>query len=172
MKIASNTRYEDVDFNDSNLEFLDIQKSFRLNVSDTKNSAFLNCKFGFADLFSAKFTDCKMVGSTFDESNLLGVVIVRGDFSYTNLKFHDFKGLDFSEVNLTRADLTGCNLEKVIFNGAKLSYTNLHKAKLNGCDFREAIIEGINLSELDLHNVKLDIAGCILLATSFGAKVE
>ena len=146
MEIDSHSTYEEFNFNDKDLKFLSIQKSkfinctfknaeieetyisscefvncnfksARLNVSHIINSAFLNCKFGFADLFGSQLIDCKMVGSTFEEANLLGVIITRGDWSYTNLKFKDFKGQDLKEINFTKTDLTGSNLEKAIFDG-------------------------------------------------------
>jgi uncharacterized protein YjbI with pentapeptide repeats len=132
----------------------------------------MNCQFGLADLFGSSFTNCKMIGSVFAETNMTGITIKGGNWSYTNLRNQHFKGSDFSEIDFTNADLTGCNLEGTTFYNTRLIHTNLQNAKIKGSDLRGAIIKGVNLSLLELKDVQIDVPQCIMLALSLGAKVE
>jgi fluoroquinolone resistance protein len=142
------------------------------NASQHTRSAFLNCQFRMANLFSTKFVECKMTGSSFEESNLDALTIQGGDWSYTHLRFHRLKGLNLRDVSFVEADLYECNLEKCDFQNADLSRAVLAHAILTHADLRGAKVDAVDWRSFDLTNVRLDLVQAVDVARAFGAKVE
>jgi fluoroquinolone resistance protein len=44
--------------------------------------------------------------------------------------------------------------------------------KLHGADLRGALLDGIDFKALDIKGARLDITQAVLLARSFGAKID
>lgn len=201
MRIQSDEEYVDTDFSGSNFSDVNMRGSrfircrfngvdltelqsqsttfttcdftgAHLNASHHTRSAFLNCQFRLASLFGTTFEECKMTGSSFVESNMDAITIIGGDWSYTHLRFHRFKGLCLRKVKFTESDLYECNLEKCDLREADLTKAVLAKAKLAHADLRGAKIDGIDLKSFDLKDVKIDLAQAVEVARAYGAKVE
>jgi uncharacterized protein YjbI with pentapeptide repeats len=50
-------------------------RAAKLNASIHHNTAFTNCNFRFTSLFGAQFDECKMLGSGFAETNIIGCLL-------------------------------------------------------------------------------------------------
>ena len=72
----------------------------------------------------------------------------------------DFRGINFSDTNLSEADLRGVNLSEADLSGADLRDTKLSYANLSRTD-----LSGRNLSEMDLS--KVDFNGANLSGINF-----
>lgn len=144
----------------------------RLNASVHEGSAFPNCRFDLANLFTARFADCKMTGAFFGDANLAAITIAGGDWSYTILAYGDLSKRDLRKVRFNEATLHRCNLERADLRGADLTRADLSQARLKGADLRGAIVDGIDLKALDLTGVRLDLMQAVLLAQCHGAKVD
>ncbi len=97
----------------------------RLNLSEHAGSAFVNCSFRMTKLFRARFVECKMTGSLFEQADLSSVVVAGGDWSYVNLRMQDLSGRKFRSLRLVNADLYGCDLRKTDLRDADLSHATL-----------------------------------------------
>lgn len=144
----------------------------QMHASSHTNSAFLNGLFRSANLFTARFTECKMTGSGFEEANLTGLLISGGDWSYVNLRGHSLARLDLRGVKFREADLYRCNLERCDLRKADLHRAVLTQAKLAGADLRGAEVEGVDFTGFDLHRVKLDFGQAVAVARAYGAQVD
>jgi fluoroquinolone resistance protein len=144
----------------------------KLNGSEHQGSAFLNCRFSFANLYVTRWVDCKMTGSTFEEANLAGVTLSGGDWSYTLLRHHSFKGSNLCEISFKEADLYQCDLRDADLRKADLSYAVLSGARLKGADLRGASLEGIDWRQLELTDVHIDWFQALQFAQAYGMKVE
>jgi uncharacterized protein YjbI with pentapeptide repeats len=144
----------------------------KMNISRHEVSAFLNCRFDLANLFGAKFIECKLTGSHLQEAILTGVTVESGDWSYVNMRMQDLRTLDLRRVNLSNADLYECNLEKADLRDADLSSADLRKARIVGADLRGAKVDGVDLKSLNLRRVRLTLGQAVYLARSHGAEVE
>lgn len=155
--------FEDCDFHGASL-----------GGSNHEATSFLNCRFGQGGMFGMVFRDCKLVGSAFETAQLagLGITIIGGDWSYTNLRRLVLKGLDLHRVKFVEADLSECSLEKSDLREADLSRANLTRARLAGADLRGAILEGVDLKNLDLNGVSIDLSLAVAFARSHGAVVD
>jgi uncharacterized protein YjbI with pentapeptide repeats len=143
-----------------------------LQASTHTNSAFLNGLFRSANLFTARFTECKLTGSGFEEANLTGVAISGGDWSYVNLRGHNISHQDLRGVKFREADLYRCNLERCDLRKADLHRAVLTQAKLAGADLRGAEVEGVDFTGFDLHRVRNDLTQAVAVARAYGATVE
>ena len=140
----------------------------RFGASFHKNSYFTNCNFEHADMFGAKFDNCKMTGSIFKETIITGLSIVEGDWSYINFRHANLKGFDLKKVCFKYADFYGSNLEKADLRGADLENAVLQKAKLFGADLRGARLDGIDFRGIDLNKVKIDLMQAASIVQSYG----
>ena len=136
-----------------NCRFIDCKfQGASLNGSIHAESAFENCNFSEANLFVSKFENCKMTGSDFSNSNMDGITILLGDWSYTNLRHtrlarQDLRGVrfyeaDFSEANLEKTDLRKCDLTRATLSKAKLQGADIRGAKMDGVDFKTFALKG------------------------------
>lgn len=105
---------------------------------------------------SAQLSEIDLTYCDLQECNLSGLTIVRGFFSFANLR-----GANLSRANLTSAQLTCADLSTAILAGANLTSANLGVANLTS-----AILSGANLSGADLANVCLNQA--ILIGADLG----
>lgn len=147
-------------------------KAVRLNGSKHINSAFTNCQFDYANLFSSCFEDCKLLGSSFPEANFMGISIIKGDWSYTNLRLASFTGQDLREVNFSRADMYRCNLQKADLRGANLSYAILTQASLSGARLQDAIVDGVDFKSANIKGAFMDYTQAVSFARSFGIIID
>lgn len=134
-------------------------------------SAFVNCEFGGANLFSSSWIQCKCTGSSFYTAKLTGILLEKGNYSYTIFTCCDLHKMDLSGVDFSHANLQECNLEKSVLRGANLSHTVFKEANLTGADLREAETEGTDLKSGKLHNTKIDLRQAVWLAESMGCLV-
>jgi uncharacterized protein YjbI with pentapeptide repeats len=144
----------------------------RLNLSEHTGSAFVNCSFRMAKLFRARFVECKLTGSHFDQADLGSLVVSGGDWSYVNLRMQDLSGRKFRSLRLVNADLYGCDLRKTDLRDADLSNASLGQAQLGGADLRGATLDGVDLTSFDLRGVRIDLAQAIAVASAHGAIVD
>lgn len=66
-------------------------RGVRLNVSRWTQTAFTGCTFVRCNLFDAAFTDCKLVGSSFEGCALDLLKVSGGDWSYAGLAAADLR---------------------------------------------------------------------------------
>jgi fluoroquinolone resistance protein len=116
----------------------------KFNASVHTGAAFTNCTFKRCTFFDTKFTDCKMVGSLFQQSTYALFEVTGGDWSFVGLPGADLRQTTFDGVRMREVDLTAARLEKASVTGSDLSGAMLHGAKLTGADLR-----GSDLSSLD-----------------------
>lgn len=140
-----------------------------MNASVHRNSAFTNCDFTYANLFTASFIDCKMVGSILSGASIPGLTIRGGDWSYAYLKECNLKGFDLRDIRFVKADLFKCNLENADLRGADMTQAILSHANLKGADLRGANIEGVDIKSLNMKKTKIDFKQAILIAEACGA---
>ncbi len=127
---------------------------------------------GLVIFFSTKFQDCKMTGSNFIETNLSGITIIAGDWSYVHMNGCYFKGLDLRLVKFKQANLFKANLEKADLRGADFTQAILSGASLKGADLRGAKIDGVDVKSLDLNKTKIDLTQAVIIAEAYGAVYE
>jgi uncharacterized protein YjbI with pentapeptide repeats len=147
-------------------------KGALMNGSIHTESAFENCMFRGANLFASKFTACKMTGSDFSDAQLDGITLVKGDWSYTNLRHTRLGKQDLRGIRFFEADLAESDLSKADLRDCDLTRVSMSKVKLQGADLRGAILDGIDLKSLDLKGVRMDREQAVLIARSYGAKVD
>lgn len=143
-----------------------------MNASIHTNSAFTNCRFQHANLFIAKFEQCKMVGSDFAGTQLGGVTISGGDWSYTNLRNADLSKQNLRGIRFCEADLYGCNLEKADLRNVDLTRCQMGKVRLQQADLRGATMSGVDFTSVDIKGVRIDMNLAVEFARSYGAKIE
>ena len=66
-----------------------------------------------------------MIGSDFASANLDGITIVRGDWSYTNLRYANLTKQSLRGIVFVEADLSQCKLEKADLRDADLTRARL-----------------------------------------------
>ena len=81
-------------------------------------------------------TDCKCMGSVFLDADLTGLIIVRGNYSFSNFSDCDLRKMDLSETSFANADLRKCNLENAVMRNGDLTHAMLSGAKLTHADIR------------------------------------
>lgn len=113
-----------------------------------------------------------MTGSTFEEARLAGIAIKSGDWSYTNLRLHNFKGCTLAGINFFEADLYQCCFDHADLRGANLSNAQLLEATFQSADLRGAKIGGAVLSKANIKGARIDVGQAISLAQGLGARVE
>jgi len=136
----------------------------KLNGVELKNSAFLSCKFNNTSFFATIFDDCKMTGSDFSDSECDMFIVKGGDWSYTALRFLNFKKQDFSNINFWGADLTGCKFDGCKMKSCNFSEITVHETSFYGSDLRGSTLGNLDICEVNLKNAKIDAEQCISIA--------
>ena len=113
-----------------------------------------------------------MIGSDFASANVDGITIVRGDWSYTNLRNANLSKQSLRGVVFVEADLSQCKLEKADLRDADLTRARLGNALLKGADLRGAVLGGIDFKSLDMKDVRIDAIQAVDFARSYGAKIQ
>ena len=113
-----------------------------------------------------------MTGSDFAGAQMDGVSLVKGDWSYTNLRHTRLGKQDLRGIRFFEADLSECDLTKADLRDCDLTRVSMSRVKLEGADLRGAILEGIDLKSLDFKKVRIDREQAVLIARSLGAKVD
>jgi fluoroquinolone resistance protein len=142
------------------------------NATTHRQTAFLNCTFRMTHFFQVKFVECKMTGSSFENTDLRGITVQGGDWSYSLLRLQNLKGLDFSNARCVETDFYGCNLEKCKFQGANLTHAVLNQAKLTGATFQNAILDGVDYKGIDFTGARIDMVHAVEFARAYGARVD
>ncbi|SEN95816.1 pentapeptide repeat-containing protein [Paenibacillus sp. OV219] len=158
--VSSNCRFIECDF-----------RGASLNGSIHNETAFENCRFNGANLFVSKFVACKMTGSDFSSATMDGISIIKGDWSYTNLRHSKLVRQDLRGVKFHEADLSGANLEKADLRDCDLTMAILANAKLHGADVRGAKMEGVDFKSLTVTGMRMDREQTVLFTLAYGAKV-
>ncbi|SET86132.1 Pentapeptide repeat-containing protein [Geodermatophilus poikilotrophus] len=117
------------------------------------------------------FTDCKLVGSTFDRCTFDLATVEGGDWSFVALRRADLSRAAFTGARMREADLT-----QVRAAGAALRHLDLSGAQFAGADLSGADLRGSDLSALDPREVELagaqvDVAQAVVLVTALGLRV-
>jgi len=102
-----NARIMDVSFNDS--EFSRVRFD---------NTEFMSVSFESADMVDVCLTQADLYRVEFSKANLEGA-------NLTNIKFEEFRYINFTNARLINADFEGTNHEEAIFTGANLKGTIL-----------------------------------------------
>lgn len=144
----------------------------RLNASKHSASGFLRCSFRRTSLFDATFDECKLSGSTFQETALRPLRVTGGDWSFVSLRRADLAGITFSDTRLVEADFTGANLTGAALRDCDLSNAKLTHAKLAKADLRGSTLAGLDLATITLDGTRLDVEQAVVIATSLGAVVS
>lgn len=143
-----------------------------MNVVVMIDTSLANCTFSYTYLFMARIEKCRLIGSSFANADLTGVVITGGDWSWSNLRQQTLKELDLRDMKLVEADLSGADLTKTDLRDSDLTRANFSGAKLLETDLRGAKLTGADLRTADLKGARMDISQAVYLAQSYGAIVE
>lgn len=124
-------------------------------------------------VFFCKITACyeKLLNRKLDlsYSNLQNSILIKKDFSYTNMKFSDLRGAKLIGANLQGANLTGANLYRASLSdanleGADLTNVNLQNADLYSANLKNAVLLRSTLVNANLKNANLE--GAILIESN------
>ncbi len=63
---------------------------------------------------------CRVIGSTFEGANVMGVAVAGGDWSFAVLRYQELDATNWTGVRLKGVDFTGASLKKCLFNDAIL----------------------------------------------------
>lgn len=142
------------------------------NAAVFTDTSLLNCTLDKIYLFLARFDNCRMLGTSFADADMDGITVRGGDWSWTNLRLQNLKGLDLSEVKLVGADLYAADLTECNLTNADLTKTSLKDANLTSADLRGATLSESDLSTATLKETRLDVPQAIYYAQCRGAVVE
>ncbi|MCS1351978.1 pentapeptide repeat-containing protein [Mechercharimyces sp. CAU 1602] len=142
------------------------------NASRHLRSSFTNCLFDSTNLFGVEWNECKLVGSDLSGAKLEGMTVIRGDWSFTNLRHANLARQSLQGVRLVEADLYEADLCNADLRNADMRRAILDKVKLQGADLRGARVDGIDFTHTDVCGVRMEYAEAILFARSYGVKVE
>lgn len=176
-KAFQNCDFKNADFSDVSMvfgcRFTDCNfASATLNGAVFRNCAFLNCKFNFATFFSTTFKECKMTGSSFTNTDISLLAIDGGDWSYTELRFLEFYKQTLVDVSFRGADLTSSKFVKSKLDGCHFEQAIVDGVSFRGSDIRGSDICGIDVLSVDLKDTVIDLAQCIIIAETVGAKYK
>jgi uncharacterized protein YjbI with pentapeptide repeats len=87
-----------------------------------------------ANLTKKNLTNCAFLDVRIDNSDLS-----KADLAYSNLCYSSFKQSNLSDVSLVKAEA-----DHAIFEGANLTNLNAFRATFIGASFRGAILKGVN----------------------------
>jgi uncharacterized protein YjbI with pentapeptide repeats len=146
--------------------------SVRFNASVHRDSAFLRCLFERSNLFEAEFTGCKLIGSSFVESDLRPLTVTEGDWSFVALRMADLRGVRFTGVRMREVDLTEARCDGAVLSTVDLSAARLLHTSLRECDLRGSDLAGIDPRQVDLTGAVLGVAQAVQLAQSLGAVIR
>ena len=134
--------------------------------------------FGKAHLAQTNLTDVSLIWSTFDQTQLPGVVLdgatarntyfLRANLSKAKIRQADFPHAGFIESNLAGAEMHDSSFHHTDFSdanlsGADLSHSDLASAKFVGANLTGANLTGANLSRANMRQANLE--GAILVDT-------
>lgn len=142
------------------------------------NCTFLNCDFSLSKwtktaLRKVLFSDCKLIGSNFENLNPFGLDMefVSSLLDHAVLYKLDIPGTIFRNCRLVETDFTEANLSRSNFEDADLSgavfdHTNLEKA-----DFSRARYFHINPEKNKIKGARFSAEGLSGLLQSYGIEV-
>jgi len=94
--------------------------------------------------------EANLVGRTFRQMDLRGVVFVQADLSRADLSKAQLAGADLSSARLLSTNLQEADLHDALLIGADLTGANLSGANLTGTNLSGAILTGASLTGVDL----------------------
>jgi uncharacterized protein YjbI with pentapeptide repeats len=131
------------------------------------NATLIGC-----NLFSASFTECKLLGTVLSRvSSLIGAEFIKCSFDYADMRALDLSGMDFSNSSFVETDLSLANLEKTTFINSQFVNVSINGAKLLMTDLRGATIQGISFKEDNLKGIILTPHQVEMLAQEIGITV-
>lgn len=145
--------FDQIDFNDNNLEF-EVYDDCRFN----------GCTFAKADLRDIRFTDCVFQDCDLSMANLINTGIRSCQFhqcKMLGLLFHECSTLLFSlkanGCTFSHSSFQGMNIKKLVFDNCLLEEVDFSDASLEGavfesCKMPRATFENTNLKNLDLRS--------------------
>ena len=113
-----------------------------------------------------------MVGSGFEATNISGLKVTGGDWSFVNMRYQDLVGFKLVRVKLKGADFAGANLSKCDLTESVLDEANLFQTNLTSADLRRASLNKTDLRPANLNKSRMDIAQAIHFAQCYGIIVE
>lgn len=153
-------------------EFADCKfVSCRMNGAVHSHSTFTNCIFKFHSFFCVEFDNCKMVGSSFVEASTIGLLIRRGNWSYTDVRNTDFSKQTLDSINFEGADLRDCNFEKATVTDCNFSSALMTHCNLKNADIRGSRLDGVDVLEVSFKSTKIDLEQAAVFARALGAEV-
>jgi len=177
-----------INFTEHNPEFAEYENcTFKncvftsLSLSDIK---FIDCEFIECDLSlvicnntlfrQAKFSDCKMLGISFDNCSSFGLSF---SFRGCNLNHSSFHGLSikkqrFESCELQETDFTDTNLTQAMFIKCNLAGALFQQTNLEHADVRTAENFDINIKENKVQGLKIQQQQSVALLRHFKIKVE
>jgi uncharacterized protein YjbI with pentapeptide repeats len=168
--------FSDVDLTEAStrgVRFEDCQFfNVRFNASRHTDSAFLRCAFRRCNLFEADFTGCKLVGSTFHESQLRPLSVTGGDWSFVGLAGADLRAAALRGVRMREVDLTGANLKDAVLSNVDLTGAQLRDARLSGADLRGSDLTALDPRTCEIAGAIVDANQAVVLALTMGFVVR
>ena len=133
----------------------------QFSYADLSFGQLMECDFGGASLYSARFRDAHLRDVSF--SSVPGQA-VKGPFRRIDTAYEtNLSGADFSDAYLLRPAFAGVNGLALQFDGAALVEPDFSDASLAASTFRGAVILGARFDGADLRSVDFD--GAILVGS-------
>ena len=142
----------------------------RMGASVFRGCRMTNCIFELCSFFDTVFDSCKLTGSVFYETDCTCFSILRGDWSFTDVRDLDFYKMKLCGVNFDHADFTGCCLDQAMFQDCNLSHIKVGNTSAVGTDFRSSAMDGVDFRGILMKKTKIDLTQAILLASCMGAE--
>jgi fluoroquinolone resistance protein len=145
----------------------------RFNVSRHVDSAFLRCTFQRCNFFEAEFTGCKLVGSTFTQTEALRPVrVAGGDWSFVGLREADLRAVSISGVRMREADLTGADCSEAVLTEVDLSGAQLRDVKFDRTDLRGSDLTALDPARASLAGAIITADQAVVVAQSLGLEIR
>ena len=132
-------------------------KNIDLLDAKFENCDLSNSEFSGGSIHRVEFINCKLLGATFDESNLKDVLFQKVLGKYSNFSFAKFKSVNIIECNFQEGIFQQVRNEKIVLKDTDLTNSYFNKTSLDKVDLTTCEISGIDL-EID------DIGGAIVTA--------
>lgn len=143
----------------------------RFNASRHTGAAITNCTFRRCTFFDTVFTDCKLVGSVFQQSSFTLLRVFGGDWSFAGLRGSDLCRAAFEGVRMREVDLTSARLEKASVTESDLSGAMLSGANLTGADLRGSDLSALDPFTVELRDALIGPGQAAVIAGALGLRV-
>ena len=132
----------------------------------------MNCTFTGCSFFSARFTECKCIGSTFQRCTFELLQVNGGNWTHVGLANADLRRATFRGTRLREADLTSARCQGASFRDVDLTGASLRGAQLAGCDLRGSALGHLDPTGVGLKGAVVTYEQALAVAVALGLDVR